>query len=202
MKAVARKTGACRVRGLGRALAVVLGGTAGAVVSLATAAGASSSPSSLTLSASATQARVPSVVLVARLGGSAQSSATRAGVSVTFSVDVDEFAGHPWLLLGSGTTNAAGVARFVYHPTWAGREDFVASVTDATGTQVAQATTTFVVTATLHPTLSAGATRPDGTLGQYVVGVLLSIVALLWIVLVTVLVRVHRVAGRQPRQAA
>lgn len=202
MRAVARMVGTRRMRSLGLALAVILGGTAGAVVPLATAAGASGSSPSMTLRATGTQARVPSVVLVARLGGRASSPATQAGVSVTFSVGVDEFAGRPRLLLGSGTTDAAGVARFVYHPTWTGRQDFVASVTNATGTLVAQATTTFVVTAAVPPTLSAEATRPDGTLGRYVVGVLLAILVLLWIVLVTVLVRVHRVAGRQPRQAA
>ncbi len=136
------------------------------------------------------------VQLVAHLSEPAGSSARPGGVKVTFALHLTEFAGSPLLVLGTSTTGPGGVARLVYRPTWKGPQHLVASVEDASGSTVASASDTYVATASVAP--FAGATeaaRPDGSIGKVVVGVLVSIVIVLWIALVTVAVRARRMAG-------
>ncbi|MCL4423619.1 MAG: hypothetical protein M1115_10760 [Actinobacteria bacterium] len=123
------------------------------------------------------------------------------GVSVSFSVRVEEFSGAPLLALGTAKTDAAGIAMLTYRPTWTGRQAFVATATNEAGTSLGSATTTFI--AKSSPQSFAGtveAVRPDGAIGQAVAGVLLSIVALIWIVLLAVVVRVN--LGLGPSRAA
>ena len=157
----------------------------------------------LALRAGAVPGARPAVELVARLGepgAPAGGKATHAGgVTVTFSVRVPEFAGAPLLVLGSATTDRAGEARLTYRPTFTGRQALVATATDTTGATIAAATTTYSAPAAVHPLAgTAEAVRPDGTIGQVVVGVLLGVVVLLWVVLVSVVVRVHRHVGASP----
>ncbi len=157
----------------------------------------------LTLQAKAVARDRPTVELLARLAtpGAPGAATHRAlgGVTVTFAVHLDEFATAPLLALGSATTDAAGEARLTYTPTFTGRQALVATATDAAGDSLATATTRYQATAAAHPLADgAEATRPDGVIGKVVVGVLLGLVALLWIVLVTVVVRVQRNPGATP----
>lgn len=180
--------------------AAVLGAIALAgVLSLGTAgsaAGSSPAPR-LAVSARTVPGRPPAVELFARLGEPSEVISGKktplGGVTVTFSVHLPEFSGSPLLVLGSATTDAAGEAHLTYDPTFAGRQALVATATDALGNSLATAATSYTATAAANPlAATAEAVRPDGTIGQVVVGVLLGIVALLWIVLVSVVVRVHR----------
>lgn len=129
--------------------------------------------------------------------------ASLAGARVSFSVHVSQFAGAPLLTLGTATANAAGVATFIYRPTWTGRQVLVATATSAAGADLAHASASFVVTTASHPFAGAvEALRPDGTIGQAVVGVLLAIVLVLWIALIAIVVRVNLglAAGRKAHE--
>ncbi len=183
----------------GRLLALA-GGVIGAVLvaalPLGTAASAAAPRASLTLSASAVTGGSPKVDLVARLGRSSVRGAKLAGVKVTFSVEVTEFQGAPPLVLGSATTNASGTARITYEPTWTGAQHLVAAATTAAGSTLATGATTFTARSDVTPLANElQATRPDGGIGKVVVGTLLAIVVILWIVLITVFVRVRRSAS-------
>jgi hypothetical protein len=175
-------------------VAVVLAGP----LMLATAGPAAAAPPALrlTLAARTVAGGRPTIEMLARLAAPGDPTATdRAikGVTITFAVHLDEFTGAPLLTLGSATTNAAGDARLTYSPTFGGRQPLVATATDSSGNTLATATTSYRATAAVHPFAgSTEAIRPDGAIGRVVVGVLLGIVALLWIVLITVVVRVQR----------
>jgi hypothetical protein len=145
----------------------------------------------LSLSARPTPQHSHAVTLSAKIA--LPHAASPDGLQVTFSLHVQEFAGAPLLTIGSRTTNAAGVASLTYQPTWPGRQRLVASVTDAAGNAVAPvATTTFVAT---NPVTSSTSTleavRPDGMIGRVVVVVLLVMLALVWITLTSVVIRVN-----------
>lgn len=166
-------------------------------------AGAPRGTPTLGLTAQPIPGKGSAVTLVARLAGPAGASRTAkpaslGGVKVYFSLHLTEFAEAPLLALGSATTDAKGEAVFTYEPTWTGRQDLVASATSATGTMLTAATSTVTARASRPLARSTEAARPDGTIGQVVVGVLLSILVLLWIVLFSVVVRVHRGVAPSP----
>ena len=167
-------------------------------------AAAAGTPPTIELTARPVPHRSPAIELVAHLarpaGATAGSKATSlGGVTISFSLHVTEFAGSPLLVLGSATTNPKGEAAFTYEPTWTGRQALVASATNSSGTTLASATTAISVTSATHRSaLATEAVRPDGSIGRVVVAVLLAIVVLLWIVLLTVFVRVHRGMGARP----
>ncbi len=118
--------------------------------------------------------------------------ASLAGAAVSFSVHLNEFSGAPLLTLGTSITNAAGVATLTYRPTWTGHQAFVATAANAAGTTLASATTSFAATRAAHPFAgTVQAVRPDGVIGQWVVGVLLALVATVWVTLIAVVVRVN-----------
>jgi len=175
---------------------------AGATLGLSSPAWAASQPTSLALRAEQAPHVPHEVELVATLTGPLGPSSKAvplAGASVSFSVHLSEFAGAPLLTLGSATTNAAGEAILTYRPTWTGGQALVATATSSAGTTIASAATTFSATSATHPFAgTVQAVRPDGTIGRAVVGVLLAIVAALWIALIAVVVRVNRgLAARQ-----
>lgn len=171
---------------------------AAAVVGWAGAAQAASPKLSLALTARPAPrhpARVELIAQLARQQGAATGSRSGAleGVTVSFSVHVEEFSGSPLLTLGTATTNRAGQATLTYQPTWVGHQGLVASAASSSGTVLASAATSYTATSAAH--LLAGsfeATRPDGAIGKVVVGVLLALVIAVWIVLVAVVVRVNR----------
>lgn len=130
-------------------------------------------------------------------------SASLAGAKVSFSVHVIQFAGAPLLALGTATTNAAGVATLTYRPTWSGRQALVATAANTAGTTLASATTSFAASNPTHPFAgTVEALRPDGTIGQAVAAVLLAIVAVLWITLIAVVVRVNLGLAARREQGA
>ncbi len=92
------------------------------------------------------------------------------------------------------------MATLAYRPTWTARQSFVATASDAAGATLASATASFVATSASHPFAgTVQALRPDGSIGRAVTGVLLGVVALLWIALLAVVVRVNlglRAGGR------
>ncbi len=184
-------TGARRAAGAALAGAALAGA---AVLAGAVPAAAQGRPLSLSLTAAPVPHHSPAVELVARLAGGAGAAHARlGGASVTFSVAVAQFSGSPPLVVGTATTDSRGEARVTYYPTWTGAQDLSASAASAAGSPLASATADVVVTSAAHPFAGSGeATRPDGTIGQWVVRALLAILVLLWVVLVTVVVRVRR----------
>ncbi len=169
-------------------------------------AAAAGTPPTLHLSARPAPRRAPAIELVAHLAypaGAAMSSRVTSlgGVTISFSLHVTEFVGSPLLVLGSATTDAKGDATFTYEPTWTGRQELVASATDAAGTTLASGATSISAPHATHGlALATEAVRPDGSIGRVVVAVLLAVVVLLWLVLVTVFVRVHRGVGARPTE--
>ncbi|MHB1500423.1 MAG: hypothetical protein ACYCYK_04525 [Candidatus Dormibacteria bacterium] len=153
--------------------------------------------SSLHLSAHAATHAPQTVLLVATLDGPPagtprSGNAPVAGTEVDFSVRLGEFAGAPLLAIGSATTNAEGTAAVAYTMTWTGGQTFVATATDPSGDTIASATTSFTAAQAGHPFAgTVQAVRPDGAIGSVVADVLLGTVTLLWITLITIVVRVN-----------
>ena len=128
--------------------------------------------------------------------------ASLAGADVSFSVHLSQFSGAPLLTLGTATTNAAGVAALAYRPTWTGHQALVATAVDAAGTTLASATASFAATRATHPFAgTVQAARPDGIIGRWVAGVLLAIVAVLWVTLIAIVVRVNLGLGPAGKRA-
>ena len=132
---------------------------------------------------------------------SSKKPASPAGAEVSFSVHLSQFSGAPLLSLGTAATNAAGVATLVYRPTWTGHQAIVATAANAAGTTLASATASFAATWATHPFAgTVEAVRPDGVIGRWVAGVLAAIVAMLWVTLIAVVVRVNlglRLVGKR-----
>ncbi len=168
---------------------VGLGGAVFFTVAAAALPAAASSGASLALT-SGSPVSHQGVELAAQVASS--SSAPMSGVTVNFYVHVEEFAGAPVLLIGTGTTNAAGVASITYQPTWAGTQNFVASALDSSGSVLAT-TSLSVQAARTDPFAGAvESLRPDGLIGRWVVLVLLALVIGVWITLLALVVRVQQ----------
>ncbi len=136
--------------------------------------------------------RLVATVEVPVAGSPTSAGAPVAGATVSFSIRLGEFAGAPLLSLGSATTNADGTATFSYTPTWTGRQTIVATAADTTGATIASATRSFSAAWAAHPFAGAvQAVRPDGAIGSVVAAVLLATLAVLWITLIAIVVRVH-----------
>jgi hypothetical protein len=177
----------------GGLMAVLL--AVGSMLGLASPAWATSQPFGLALRAEQVPRDPHGIELVATLTGPVGQTSkpgSLAGDSVSFSVHLTQFAGAPLLSLGSATTNAAGEAVLTYRPTWTGRQALVATATNTAGTALASATASFSAASAAHPFAgNVQALRPDGTIGRAVAGVLLAIVAVVWIALIAVVVRVN-----------
>ncbi len=115
-----------------------------------------------------------------------------AGATVNFYVHVEEFAGAPLLLVGTATTNAAGVASIVYQPTWAGAQNFEASALDSTGAVLATTSLTVQAARTDPFAGAVESLRPDGLIGRWTVLVLLALVIGVWLTLIALVVRVQQ----------
>ena len=115
-----------------------------------------------------------------------------SGTTVNFYVHVEEFAGAPLLLVGSATTNAAGVASITYQPTWAGTQNFEASAVDSSGTVLATSSLTVQAARTDPFAGAVESLRPDGLIGRWVVLVLLALVIGVWLTLIALVVRVQQ----------
>ncbi len=178
------------------ALAGLAIGTLGMGLGLAAPAGATptaTGSSSLTLTAhqlSGPRSRPGAVVLTARASG-----ASTVGLQVTFSVKVKQFEYSPLLQVGTATTGASGVATVTYEPTWDGPQEFVASAQLPSGSQLGPATATVSARATTGFVGTVEASRPDGTIGRWVVVGLLTLVGAVWVTLIAVVVRVYLTMG-------
>ncbi len=115
-----------------------------------------------------------------------------AGTIVNFYVHVEEFVGAPVLLIGSTTTNVAGVASITFQPTWAGTQNFEATVVDSAGTTLATTSLTVEAARTDQFAGPVQSLRPDGLIGRWVVFVLLSLVIGVWLTLIALVVRVQQ----------
>lgn len=182
-------------RGAKRAL-VGLGSALFFIVVVAALPAAASGGASLALTADS-PASHQGVELNARVVGSIATPMT--GVTVNFYVHLAEFAGAPVLLVGSGVTNAAGVATFTYQPTWAGTQNFVASALDASGSVLASSSLRVQAARTDPFAGAVQSLRPDGLIGRWVILVLLALVIGVWITLLALVVRVQQGPARTVR---
>ena len=171
------------VRALAGLAALVLLAVAGAALPAAAATG-----TTLALS-STSPATHQGVELTARV---ATDAAPMPGATVNFYVHVEEFAGAPELLIGTATTDSAGVASITYQPTWAGTQNFVASALDGSGAVLATASLAVQAARTDPFAGAVQSLRPDGLIGRWVVLVLLSLVIGMWLTLIALVVRVQQ----------
>ncbi len=158
---------------------------------------------SLTLSVSP-QASDPAVLaLTAHLAPGPAATGER----VSFFVVTTEFGSRQLAPIGTAGVAPGGTAEVAYEPTWSGNQEFVAvlgggagSTTRASATHGLTASTWYQVTHSQPGKLYATANlaRPLSTVGRVFVGVLLLIVALVWLTLLATLIRVAR---RLPRLA-
>ena len=129
----------------------------------------------------------------------ATAATPMAGTTVNFYVHVEEFAGAPVLLIGTATTNAAGLASITYQPTWAGTQNFVASAQDGSGAVLATTSLTVQAARTDPFAGAVQSLRPDGLIGRWVVFVLLSLVIGVWLTLIALVVRVQQGPAKAAR---
>lgn len=163
----------------------------------------------MTLQAQGASSDPSSVELVATLRGAGGAGAAApvpvAGVAVKFYVAASQFAGAfggqaPEMLVGTATTSAAGVAQVAYRTTWKGTQSFSAQAagTGKNASPLATAAASYDALSASRP--FAGqleASRPDGTVGRWAAGLLLAVVALLWIVMLGSVGRVHLLLARR-----
>ncbi len=157
------------------------------------AAFAATNPTTLTLSVSTQPQHSATLTLVSDLKGGSDV----AGKSVAFYVVSTEFMPPVSVPIGTAETAANGSASINYKPTWSGKEKFIAEVTSA-GVQVPEATAEFLVTNSTPGPLYATANpaRPLGFIGRVFTGVILSIVAAVWLSLLFILFLMARALPR------
>lgn len=139
----------------------------------------------LTLSVAARPHHPAELTLVSRL----RSSSHEGGRSVAFSVVSTEFGQTRDVPIGTVETAADGTAHVRYDPTWSGEQRFVARLTGP-GAHVPAATVSYRVTTSTPGPLSAGANpaRPLASVGHVFLGVILTLVVLVWLGLMITLV--------------
>jgi hypothetical protein len=157
-------------------------------------------PYTLTLHAAQAPTSARDVILTATVspqGKPASAAANQlAGIAVDFYVGAKQFTGQfdtaPLLLLGKAATGSNGVATLTYSPTWTGKQPLVAQIDSASGNTLASSSTTYSATAASLPFKgTVQSQRPDGTLGKWAAGILLTVLGLLWLVLFGTAVRVN-----------
>ncbi|HZJ03913.1 MAG TPA: NrfD/PsrC family molybdoenzyme membrane anchor subunit [Nocardioidaceae bacterium] len=134
-------------------------------------------------------------------GGSVQLTATltgpddrpQANADVTFLLSTTVFEPQGRLVpLGSVTTDNAGTAQQMYRPTVTGPQEFVANYAATAGAKPVTASTTLTVTvaqSAYHPPPP----KPLAGVGKILVGALFTLVAAVWLTLITQVVRVRRI---------
>lgn len=138
------------------------------------------------------------LVLTAELRGGSSTS----GQSIDFFVVSTEFGRAMNVAVGSATLGRDGKASVIYTPTWTGSTQFVARLGGPSEKDSLTATATYVVTAgSVGPLNPAGnPDRPFQFMGEPFLGVLLGVVALVWLTLIITLLvvarRLPRLAGR------
>ena len=121
--------------------------------------------------------------------------------SITFFVVTTEFGQGQDVPIGTATIAAHGAASISYKPTWSGKEQFVAKLSaNPPGAPTPMATSYYRVTVSAPGPLDATANpaRPLAFIGHIFLGMVLTILVLIWLGLITMLVVVAR---RMPRLA-
>jgi hypothetical protein len=121
--------------------------------------------------------------------------------SVAFFVVTKEFGHNLNVPIGTAKTSQDGTATINYAPTWNGKEQFIANLTSGLGDAAAPTATSYhQVTASGPGPLYASANplRPFSLMGHFFVGTILTIVALVWLTLISILLLLAR---RLPRMA-
>jgi hypothetical protein len=172
-----------------RALAGIAGIVLLCVAGSALPAAAAATGATLSLSSPSPSSQA-GVELTAQVASS--TAAPMPEVTVNFYVHLQEFSGAPELLIGSASTNAAGVASITYQPTWAGTQRFVASAVDSSGSALAASSLSVQALRTDPFAGPVESLRPDGLIGRWVVVALLSLLIGVWITLLALVVRVQQ----------
>ena len=159
-------------------------------------AAASPSPYTLRLQVAPRPDKPEALTLTANLTGGTPP----AGSAIAFYVVTTEFGQEMELSIGSADLARNGSASVGYTPTWAGSQKFVAKLiadggsapTTGGAPSAVTATATYTVTGSPVGPLYAGANapRPFSPIGRVFLTALLTTVALVWLTLLTVLVRV------------
>lgn len=162
---------------------------------------------SISLNAAQVPSNPKQVTLTAQVSATGRTGNT-TGMTVDFYLAASQFAGQfggkaPLLLVGTAKTDASGVATVTYSPTWKGAQSLTAQINDASGNTLATASTTYTAGSASFPfkgTLQSK--RPDGMLGRWVGGILLGILAILWLMLIGSAVRVNLIFKRTSHRYA
>ncbi len=149
----------------------------------------------------------PSQVTLTAQASATSKTGSAAGMTVDFYLAASQFAGQfgkaPLLLIGTAKTNASGVAAVAYSPTWKGAQSLSAALVDSSGNTLATGGTSYTATTAAFPFKgTVQSKRPDGSLGQWVGGILLGILAILWLVLFGTAVRVNLIFKRTSHRYA
>ena len=178
---------------------------AGLNVGAATPAQAATTPTApkITLTGSETGGTVQ---LIATLTDPAGAPLTKA--DVTFLLATTVFGPRP-VPLGTVTTDTTGVARLtlgsdadhLYRPTRTGHKEFAATYTPTDGGDPIQFSTNVNVTAA-QPAYTPPPPKPLAAAGQALIKALFIIVALIWLTLITQVIRVRRVCRPIPQATA
>ena len=177
---------------LGAALALAAGLALGALPAQAASGASPQRPTlRLQLSAQASGAQLQLTAVATRPGGG-----PAAGVVVAFFVVSTEFHTPLSVPLGTATTSAQGVATLPYTATWRGDQHLVATADGAKATVTAVATQAVPGYATGGAHFVPNPPLVLGPVGQWLVVVLLAIVAAIWAILIGTFVRTVRAIRR------
>lgn len=154
--------------------------------------------SSLSLSVAPSSASSSSLRLTSQL----QGSSSLKGQQVSFFVVTKEFEKTSLdVPIGTATTGSDGSASVTYKPTWTGSQQFVAKLANGSSKSTVTATASYDVLATAPGPLysTSNPARPLSRVGHFFVGSALTLVAIVWLTLITFLIlaktRLPRLAG-------
>jgi Ni/Fe-hydrogenase subunit HybB-like protein len=160
-----------------------------ALHSAASASAATHKPAAATVTISGTET---GVVLHLTATVSGPGNLPLAKTRVRFFQLTTEFGPQGQLVpIGTATTGKTGTAKLAYRPTVAGPQKFVAKYAGSASAGAATAKTTVNITSA-QSAYRPAAPKPLAGLGKITVGVLLMIVALIWLTLAAQVVRVRR----------
>lgn len=183
-------------------LVVVTTVAAGAFGAPASLASSSAGPDVLTLSIAARPHHPTTLILTSRL----TSTSKREKRSIAFFVVSREFKQPVNIAIGAAETAADGTARISYKPTWSGEETFIAKLVGPP--HIKAATARYHVTASTPGPIAATANpgRPLASVGHVFLDVILTVAALVWLGLITMLAIAFgwmpRLAGANARRRA
>ncbi len=143
-------------------------------------------PTALSLSVAPSATSQGSLTLTSQVEGESSLS----GHSVSFFVVSKEFGNPVNVPIGTATIGSAGTASVTYKPTWSGETQFVVKLPGASAKTTVTATSSYAVATYTPGPLYSGANpkRPLSAVGHVFVASALTLVALVWLTLITFLV--------------